>query len=616
MTDAKKKMCALKKLPWKTIGVVLLLLLFAALLLKSNFSKGQSMEPTGAHIYFEGEYRIGEGEWARIEADQHIPVSKGDVTLRGRFHATTPDGNYIGTVKKGTPIVLFLDHINVKIYESGQKPYELYNENPSVGTSACGEIWLTYVLRGETEEPIEIVIHNPHSYGNETAVDTLLSGIALWTGVDFESAVLEEGNFQRNLGLLFCIGAVVLLGIAFFSTLLHIRRSGIIWLLGASSAFAGIHLTYSASGTYFWSELIAINTTMIGASMMLYMLFSAAIVVFFFSKVKKIGSVTLLALGIADAVCLLLPLLTSVYFYDTWGVWTIVQSAANLILIGCVIREFIHASKAMRTGHVGMLLLLLAFEVDVLATAFGVWKGGIASQYAYVALFVSALFVVLKIIPGNINAAVKARELEREKTELKAQLAESRVATMMSQIRPHFIYNTLGSIEQLCELDPPKAGELVHNFSKYLRGNFGELDNPRPISITQEMEHVHHYVSIEKVRFPDMTFSFEMKSGDFYLPALTVQPIVENAIKHGLMKLTRGGSVAVVSYETDTHYCISVVDDGVGFDTSVSQDERKHVGLRNIRERLTTMVGGTLTIESTVGEGTRVLISIPKEEQK
>ena len=156
----------------------------------------------------------------------------------------------------------------------------------------------------------------------------------------------------------------------------------------------------------------------------------------------------------------------------------------------------------------------------------------------------------------------------------------------------------------------------MHDFAKYLRGNFGELDNPKPILMSQEMDHVHHYVSIENVRFPDMTFSFEMKSGDFYLPALTVQPIVENAIKHGLMKLTRGGSVSVVSYETDTHYCISVVDDGVGFDTSVSQDERKHVGLRNIRERLTTMVGGTLTIESTVGVGTRVLISIPKEEQK
>ena len=98
-----------------------------------------------------------------------------------------------------------------------------------------------------------------------------------------------------------------------------------------------------------------------------------------------------------------------------------------------------------------------------------------------------AMVMVLKLIPYNINAAAKAKELEMEKIVLNAELAESRISTMMSQIRPHFIYNTLGSIEQLCKFDPPKAGELVHNFAKYLRGNFGELDNPKPILLSQEM---------------------------------------------------------------------------------------------------------------------------------
>ena len=224
--------------------------------------------------------------------------------------------------------------------------------------------------------------------------------------------------------------------------------------------------------------------------------------------------------------------------------------------------------------------------------------------------------MVLKFIPENINAAAKARELEVEKMTLNAQLTESRVSTMISQIRPHFIYNTLGSIEQLCKLDPKKAGELVHNFAKYLRGNFGELDNPKPIYMSQEMEHVHHYISIENVRFPDMTFTFEMNSDDFKIPALTVQPIVENAIKHGLMKLPKGGTINVVSYESETDYCISVIDDGVGFDTNTLLDDRKHVGLRNIRERLRVMVNGTLEIESTQGVGTKVLIKIPKETEQ
>jgi sensor histidine kinase YesM len=106
-----------------------------------------------------------------------------------------------------------------------------------------------------------------------------------------------------------------------------------------------------------------------------------------------------------------------------------------------------------------------------------------------------------------------------------------------------------------------------------------------------------------------------MNSDDFRIPALTIQPIVENAIKHGLMKLQKGGTIRVVSYETDKDYFISVVDDGAGFDTSSLRDDRKHVGLRNIRERLKVMVGGTLEIESTVGVGTTVLIRIPKEDR-
>ena len=82
------------------------------------------------------------------------------------------------------------------------------------------------------------------------------------------------------------------------------------------------------------------------------------------------------------------------------------------------------------------------------------------------------------------------------------------------------------------------------------------------------------------------------------------------------MKLQKGGTINVVSYETETDYCVSVVDDGAGFDTTLLLDERKHVGLRNIRERLKAMVNGTLEIESAVGEGTKVLIKIPKEAKK
>ena len=409
------------------------------------------------------------------------------------------------------------------------------------------------------------------------------------------------------------IVALMILGIALFSTLIHIKNTRIIWMLGFLILFAGVYFSYSADGVSFWSDSVVSNTTILGASMMFYMFFLSMIIIQFLATTQRVGEVAVLLLGAANAVFLCLPMVSDVLFYDTWIWWGGVQIVVNVVLAVCLIKELSGARKKDRWMYIGALLPLIAFVGDILGTWFGVWKGGLISQYVFIALFVVSMVMVLKLIPRNINAAAKAKELELEKITLNAELAESRISTMMSQIRPHFIYNTLGSIEQLCKFDPPKAGELVHNFAKYLRGNFGELDNPKPILMSQEMEHVHHYISIENVRFPDMTFTFEMNSEDFHIPALTVQPIVENAIKHGLMKLSKGGTIHVVSYETDTEYCISVKDDGVGFDTNALLDDRKHVGLRNIRERLKVMVNGTLEIESTVGVGTKVLIKIPKE---
>ena len=615
MTDLKK--CKKINQTYFQIAGVLLLLLLAAFLLW--FNNSNSMQATPAlvgDVYFEGEYRIGDGEWQRIVEGEHIPSTQGDVTLRGNFHMLDPEGGYVGIYRYEIPIALFLDHINLTFYEEGCPPVSLDTENPLYGDSVCGERWDAYVLSGTGEEPIEILIHNPHGFGNETAIDEMLAQTALWTGMDFENSVSDLGKTQRTVGMLLMLVSIVFLGIALFSSLIHVKSSKIIWLLGFVILFAGLYFFYGADGIHFQSESTVSNTTILGASMMFYMLFLCALISCLLKTMRIVGNITMILLGAANALFLALPIATDVLFYDTWAWWALVQLVANAVFAVCLIREFLVSKTRVKWLYIGMFLPLVSFLADVCGTKLAVWKGGLISQYVFIVLFVVAMIMVLKFIPSNINAAAKARELEMEKIVLKAELTESRISTMMSQIRPHFIYNTLGSIEQLCDIDPKKAGELVHDFAKYLRGNFGELDNTKPILMSQEMDHVHHYVSIENVRFPDMTFTFEMNSADFHIPALTVQPIVENAIKHGLMKLQKGGTIRVVSYETETDYCVSVVDDGVGFDTSLLIDDRKHVGLRNIRERLKAMVNGSIEINSTVGVGTKVIVKIPKEVKK
>ena len=612
-----KKTCQIFKRKYMSIVGVLLLLLLAFFVLWFHDTTSLQAEPALiAKVYFDGEYRIEGGEWQKIVEGEHIPATKGDVTLRGNLHMLDPEGGYVGIYRGDLPVAFYTDHINLTFSEVGAEPFVVDMENPLYGDSVCGEGWNACFFTSESEEQIEILVKNPHSFGNETAIDEMLSSMAFWTGIEFEKSVLNSGEPQRNAGMLLMLVSLVFLGIALFSSLIHIKSDRIIWLLGLVVLFAGAYIAYSADGISFWSESIVSNTTVLGFSMMFYMLFLSMSISHLLKATRRTGEITVFLLAVANAVFLVFPVVTDRLFYDTWLWWIAVQILANIVLLFCLVKEFISTVTKERWFYIAVSLPLIAFAVDVVGTWKGAWKGGVISQYVFVALFAVAMVMVLKLIPQSINAATKAKELEMEKIVLHAELAESRISTMMSQIRPHFIYNTLGSIEQLCKLDPPKAGELVHNFAKYLRGNFGELDNPKPILMSQEMEHVHHYISIENVRFPDMTFTFEMQSEDFHIPALTVQPIVENAIKHGLMKLPKGGTIHVVSYETDTDYCISVTDDGAGFDTSVLIDERKHVGLRNIRERLKVMVNGRLEIESTVGVGTKVLVTIPKEMRK
>lgn len=605
---------------WQIAGTLFLVWLALLLLWFNIANSNQALNAISANVRFWGEYRIGDGEWKTITEEEHIPSTKGDVTLRGNFHMIAPNGEYVGIYRGTTPIAFYSNHINLTFYLWNGETIVNDTENPIFGSSACGSYWTAYIFASEDEEPIEILIHNPHLFGNENAIDEMLSNLAFWSGIDFEKNVMKQGSTQRNIGLIFVIIALVILGSALFSELLHIQNSKIIWLLGTTILSAGVYLAYSSHGVSFWSDRVAVNTSILGFSMMFYMMFISGIITYSLKETKNIGYITIIALGIANGTYFILPMLTKMLFYDTWIIWVITQSIANVVLLICITKEHKTSSKKEQWLHIGMASLLISFELDVIASAIGFWQGGLISKYVFYIMFAIALVVVLRLIPENINAAAQARELEfqrsrleSEKNIVEAELKESRISIMLSQIQPHFIYNTLGTIERMCLKDPQRAFELVRNFSLYLRGNFSELDSITPVRFAEELKHIEYYVNIEKVRFPDMSIEYDIRTTDFVLPALSVQPLVENAIKHGLMGLETGGTVVIRTFETQAHFCVEVKDNGAGFNTTLPLDEKKHIGLRNIRGRLKAMVNGDLIIESQIGRGTKAVIMIPKE---
>ena len=249
-------------------------------------------------------------------------------------------------------------------------------------------------------------------------------------------------------------------------------------------------------------------------------------------------------------------------------------------------------------------LLLISYPlVPYIATLLVV--AGISPVLPCIYTLLSTVFIYtnLYVRRGRI---MQAQQQELTNTQLNA---------MLLQINPHFIFNTLGSIDSLCAYDPASARKLIQQFSQYLQNNYTDMTRRPMISFQEEIGHLQNYLSIEQVRFPNMEVEYDLRATDFMIPSLSVQPLAENAIKHGITQRRRHqGTLTISSREGRRSWFVIVRDDGVGFDPEKApSDSRAHLGIENVRARLELLCGGTLTIESTPGAGTTCRIRIPKE---
>jgi hypothetical protein len=223
------------------------------------------------------------------------------------------------------------------------------------------------------------------------------------------------------------------------------------------------------------------------------------------------------------------------------------------------------------------------------------------------------------IIKDAVNSMVEEiKKYIEGKLQAERKLNDSRISIMISQIQPHFLYNALAVISRLCDKDPAQAKKATIEFSVYLRGNMDSLEKTNPISFEKELKHIEGFLNLEKAMYGEaLRVIYDIKTKDFFLPALTVQSIVENAVKHGIGKREDGGTIRICTSKTDNEFLITVSDDGVGFECErADHDESLYAGINNVRLRLSTQCGGSLKIESKPGAGTTATIRIPKQEAR
>jgi len=240
----------------------------------------------------------------------------------------------------------------------------------------------------------------------------------------------------------------------------------------------------------------------------------------------------------------------------------------------------------------------------------------VLSLIPVVAILVIYYAIIKNLMENNLQVLLSVEDYSQKEIKQKLELAELREKITISQIQPHFLYNSLSSIAALCTKNPEEAKKLTINFSRYVRTNMNSLTTKLPVPFSDELKHVKTYVDIEKVRFDDLlNVQFDIATEDFDIPTLTLQPIVENAIKHGVCKKEDVGNVYISSYDDDNNIYICVKDDGVGFDTNILDSlGDDHIGIKNIKSRLKSQVNGDLKLESEIGKGTTALITIPKAE--
>lgn len=199
-----------------------------------------------------------------------------------------------------------------------------------------------------------------------------------------------------------------------------------------------------------------------------------------------------------------------------------------------------------------------------------------------------------------------------ETVSLKLSLQEKEMALMLSQIKPHFLYNALIAIQVLCIKNPVEASDAIGRFSLFLRANMRAISSAEPVPFEQELRHIENYVAIEKLRFNErLNVVYDIQVEDFKVPVLTLQPFLENAIKHGVCQKITGGTVTLHTHEENDFIYIEIVDDGVGFDTQTLESSSGY-GIKNITFRLKEKVGAKVDIQSFPDEGTTVRISLPK----
>ena len=513
--------------------------------------------------------------------------------LRVSYSFTVPDG---AKVRHGAKMCIFLEHCIAELRLDGELLYSsAETEGAHVGHTP-GRLWLSVPMRSDYSGRTVTVTLTP-------VYSTALLARPPYLFIEREQ-LMTRILLPEDLAALI-IGVVTLivgLFLTLFSALLRLDRSlrRRLFLLGLLAACAALRVLTALPTVLLGLDIYGIEKGLwyLSAATALLM---PVLILRYFSVQHPEGRFGQLSVLLCAGAGIVLALLQLLNVLDLW------YALPWYALFGIVLELGAVFALGFRRWELAAGLL---FPAAGLADLILVWVQN-TERHAIVGLIWVALHLVLRS-SGFISEAISKEKALRQKED---ELHRAKIEQLLQHIRPHFIYNTLSSIYVLCKNDSPRTLPVLENFMTYLHANFTSIDAKNPIPFQDELQCTSAYLSVESMRYGELlTVEYDTPHTVFRLPAFTLQPIVENAVKHGLKQEKASLRIVVRTRRGENCSLILVEDNGPGFDPA-ALTEGAGVGLQNVRERLEMSVGGSLEIAPRPGGGTVVTIRIPDSHE-
>lgn len=518
-------------------------------------------------------------------------------------------------IEKGTQINLHLNGVDIDIFQNGIKIYSSSDaKDISKISDILGAKWVNFISPGIIKgDIITIVVKSKRDAISKVYLNNFLGNISQGDYFSLLKNQLETDLPKILMSVFtFVIGFVLLVVLITFKIMKSPIEIG-----SLSCAMVVISGSIASFINYDYITLIFVDYALVYIIdylnlllLMLFILFYVRIYIYH----KSIST------AIDVFICIWTIIIIGYFICQSLGLREMIGFTKNIINIAALILVFLFFFLIIEykncKGSFFALNFTIFLIVAMIIEAYNMSKENDFLYFAFgpgILIFSIAHFISIMIkAQKSFVQAAKAEKIENE-------LIQSKVSVMLSQIQPHFLYNTLVVIRQLCDINPKTAKEAVTEFATYLRGNLDSLTFNTTIPFEKEMEHIENYVSLEKKRFGDkINIEYDFECLDFDVPSLTVQTVVENAIRHGITKRKEGGTVTIRTRENSKRYIIEVHDNGVGMDLTKPpehRDNRSHIGLDNVRKRMESMCNGELLFNSTPNIGTTVYMSVPKAKE-